>query len=289
MTKKLIEYIKEAEQSGVAIGHFNISNSEILSGILAGARKLNLPVVIGLSEGERDFLGMKQAVALVRSYKDEFDYPVFINADHTYSIEKAKEAIDAGVDSIVVDGSKLTLDENIKLTKECVQYARNKNPEILVEAEIGYIGGSSKILDDIPLDVSLEDDDLPTPSDAKRLVEESGADMLAPAVGNVHGMLRVEHDPKLNIGLIKKMRDIVGVPLILHGGSGDTDEDFKKAIKAGISMVHINTEIRVAFKDGLKMSLQEYPEEVAPYKLMKEAVKMVEKKVVEKMSLFNNL
>lgn len=287
--KKLIEYIKEAEDKKVAIGHFNISNSEALSGIFFAAKKLSLPVVIGVSEGERDFLGMKQAVALVKSYRDEYDYPIFINADHTYSFEKAKEAIDAGVDSIVVDGSKLSLEENIKLTKECVDYARSVNPDILVEAEIGYIGSSSKILDEVPEDVSLLESDLPTPEMAKKLIQETGADMLAPAVGNIHGMVRIGHDPRLNIGLIVKMKEVVGVPLVLHGGSGNTDEDFREAIKAGISMVHINTEIRVAFKDGLKISLQEYPEEIAPYKIMKEAVKMVEKKVTEKMSLFNSL
>ena len=289
MVKKLINYIKEAQLNSVALGHFNISNSEALSGIFAGAKKLSLPVVIGVSEGERDFIGMKQVVALVRSYKDEFDYPIFINADHTYSFERAKEAIDAGVDSIVVDGSKLPLDENIKLTKQCVEYARSVHRDILVEAEIGYIGGSSKILDGIPDDVSIKNDDLPKVEDAKRLIDETGADLLAPAVGNIHGMMRIGHDPKLNIDLIKALKEAIRVPLVLHGGSGNTDEDFKEAIKAGISMVHINTEIRVAFKDGLKMSLQESPEEIAPYKILREAVRMVEKKVEEKLILFNNL
>src|SRR5690349_20605229 len=122
--KKLLEYIHEAENEKRAMGHFNISNSEILTGIFQAAKKLDLPVVIGVSQGERDFLGVRQAVALVRSLREEFDYPIFLNADHTYEIERAKEAIDAGFDSIVIDGTKLSLEDNIKMTRECVEYAR---------------------------------------------------------------------------------------------------------------------------------------------------------------------
>jgi fructose-bisphosphate aldolase class II len=166
-------------------------------------------------------LGVKQAVALVRSFREEYDYPIFLNADHTYEIERAKEAIDAGFDSIVIDGTKLSFEDNIKMTKECVLYAREKNPDMIVEAELGYIGDSSKILDSIPQEVSLNENGLPTVADAKRLVEETGVDLFAPAVGNVHGMLRVGHDPKLNIKLIEEMKKGLGVPLVLHGASGN--------------------------------------------------------------------
>ena len=141
----LRELIAEAEGRKVALGHFNISDSEGLWGVFNAARKLSLPVIIGTSEGERDFLGARQAAALVKSLREEFDYPVFLNADHTYSFEKVKEAVDAGYDAVIFDGTGLLFEENIKITKECVAYAKGKNPNILVEAELGYIGSGSDI------------------------------------------------------------------------------------------------------------------------------------------------
>jgi fructose-bisphosphate aldolase, class II len=285
--KNQIDYIKDAESQGRAVGHFNISNSEILTGIFNAAKSLNLPVVIGLSEGERDFIGVKQAVALVKSLREEHDYPIFVNADHTYDILRVKEAVDAGFDSIVVDGTKLSLEENIKLVKESISYAKDKNPDILIEAEIGYIGESSKILNELPDGAGVEGVSLPTAEQAKYFVDETGVDLLAPAVGNIHGMLRGSLNPKLDIERIKEIKEAVGVPLVLHGGSGISDDDFKSAIKAGISMVHVNTEIRLAFRDGLKLYMQENPDEIAPYRIMKDAVKAVEKKTAERLSLFN--
>lgn len=289
MVKKLIEYVKEAESEGRAIGHFNISNSETLTGIFNAAKNLNLPVVIGVSQGERDFIGVRQSVALVKSLREEHDYPIFINADHTYELERAKEAVLAGFDSVIIDGTKLSFEDNIKLTREFVEFARAHNPEMLVEGELGYIGDSSKILDGVPEGISLAEDDLPSPEMAKKFVQETGVDMFAPAVGNIHGMDRSGRDPKLHIDLVRKIKEATGVPLVLHGGSGNSDEDFRGAIKAGISMVHINTEIRLAFRDALKLYLQNNPEEIAPYRIMKDAVHAVEKKTAEKLSLFNNL
>jgi fructose-bisphosphate aldolase, class II len=289
MQKKLIDHIREAEKNKIALGHFNISNSETLTGIFNAAKSLNLPVIIGVSQGERDFIGVRQAIALVKSFRDQYDFPIYINADHTYDMDRAREAIDSGFDAIVIDGTHLTFEENIRMTKECVEYARRNNPEILVEAEIGYIGESSKMLDELPESVKEGLATLPTPEDAKRMVEETGIDLLAPAVGNVHGMLKGVHNPKLNIELIREMKEAVSVPLVLHGGSGITDEDFTEAIEAGISLVHVNTEIRVAFKDALKMYLQENPDEIAPYRILKDSVKAVEKKTTERMSLFARL
>ena len=198
--KTLKEYIFEAKEKKVAIGHFNISNLETLHGIFNAAKALNLPVIIGVSEGERDFIGVKQAVAVVKSFREEFDYPIFINADHTYSFERVKEAVDAGFDSVIFDGAKLPLEENIQITKQCVDYAKNKNPNVLVEAELGYIGQSSKILDGVPEGVELT-----SVADATRYVKETGIDLFAPAVGNIHGMLRDVPDPRLNIERISEI------------------------------------------------------------------------------------
>lgn len=287
--KKLIDVIQEAEADGRAIGHFNISNIEALWGIFRAAQGLDLPVVIGVSEGERDFIGVKQAVALVKSIREEFDYPIFINADHSYSFDRVKEAIDAGYDAVIFDGAKLPVEENIKITKQCVDYARSSGSDVLVEGELGYIGTSSKVLDEVPEDVLTSGEALTKPEDTKRFVEETGIDLLSPAVGNLHGMLKGMPNPNLDIERIKKIRKAAGVPLVLHGGSGISESDFVAAIKAGIAMVHINTEIRVAFRDATKKSLQENPDEVAPYRIMKPAVSAIREKVEKELKLFNRI
>jgi len=285
--KTLRETIKDAEANKVAIGHFNISNIEGLWGIFRAAQALDVPVIIGVSEGERDFVGVRQAAALVKSIREEFDYPIFLNADHSYSFERVKDAVDAGFDAVIFDGAKLPMEENIKITKQCVEYARNSGRDVLVEAELGYIGTSSKLLDEVPEGVSL--DQLTTPEDAKRFVEETGVDLFSPSVGNIHGMLKGVSNPELNIERIKEIREAAGVPLVLHGGSGISDDNFTDAIKAGISTVHINTEIRIAYRNAVKKSLQENPDEIAPYRLIKPAVEAVQGVVEKRLRLFSNL
>ncbi len=287
--KTLRETVAEAMQKGVAVGHFNISNLEALWGIFNAAKKLNVPVIIGVSEGEREFVGVRQVAALVKSIREEHDYPIFLNADHTYSVEKVKEAIDAGFDSVIVDGAKLPFEENVAMAKQCVEYARACGRDVLVEGELGYIGQSSKVLDAIPEGVDLGTDTLTSAQQAKDFVAQTGVDMLAPAVGNFHGMLRGGVDPKLNIERIKEISEAIKIPLVLHGGSGNSAEDFQAGISAGVGIVHINTEIRVAYRDALKLFLQENPDEVAPYKILKSAVVAVEKVVESKLKTFNKL
>lgn len=287
--KTLKESVWEAKEKGVAVGHFNISNLEALWGIFRAAQSLNVPVIIGVSEGERDFMGVKQVAALVKSIREEYDYPIYLNADHTYSFDKVKEAIDAGFDSVIVDGAKLSFEENVRMTKQCVDYARASGREVLVEAELGYIGQSSKVLDEIPEGVLLDESSLTDPAKAKEFVELTGVDMLAPAIGNFHGMLRGGVDPKLNIERVKEISEATGIPLVLHGGSGNSGDDFKESIANGIAIVHINTEIRLAFRDGVKKFLQENPEEVAPYKFLKPGMQAVQEVVTNKLKQFNNL
>lgn len=287
--KTLKQTVLEAREKKVAVGHFNISNLEALWGIFRAAQSLNVPVIIGVSEGERDFVGVKLVASAVKSIREEFDYPIYLNADHTYSFDRVKEAIDAGFDSVIVDGAKLSFEENVKLTKQCVDYARASGREVLVEAELGYIGQSSKVLDEIPEGVMLDESSLTDPVKAKEFVELTGVDMLAPAVGNFHGMLRGGVDPKLNIERVKQVSESTGVPLVLHGGSGNSEDDFKQAIANGINIVHINTEIRLAFRDAVKKALQKNPDEVAPYKFLKPGMLAVQEVVTAKLKFFNNL
>lgn len=287
--KKLIEVIIEAEEKKVAVGHFNISNLEGLWAIFRAAKDLSTPIIIGVSEGERDFIGIPQVRALVSAFRDQFDYPIYLNADHTYSFERVKEVVDAGFDAVIFDGSALSLEENIKLTKQCVEYAKSVNPDILVEGELGFIGKSSKLLDELPEEAMITDETITKVEEAKRFVKETGVDLFSPAVGNIHGMLKNAPNPRLHIERIKELREITGVPLVLHGGSGITDEDFKRAIESGISIIHINTELRVAYQHGLKHSLQENPDEIAPYKILKESVLEMQKVTEKRLRLFSNI
>lgn len=277
----------EARNNGVAVGHFNISNIEGLRGIFNAAKELDLPVIIGVSEGERKFIGTRQAAVLVKSLREEYGYPIFINADHCYSFDSVKETVDAVYDAVIFDGARLPIEENIKITKQCVEYARSVNLDIVVEGELGYIGASSKLLDEIPEGISL--DNLTTAEEAKNFTAETCVDLFSPSVGNIHGMLKRAHNPNLNINRIKEIKKVVNVPLVLHGGSGISDEDFTGAIKAGISIVHINTEIRLAYKNAVKLSLRENPDEIAPYKFMRPSVEAVQKVVEKRLKLFNNI
>ena len=288
--KTLREYIREAEEHKVAIGHFNISNLEALHGIYNAARKLSLPVIIGLSEGEEEFVGKEEAVALIKKIREKDNYPIFLNADHHYSLTSVEAVLDIGYDSAIIDAVKLPLEDNIALTKKCVEYAKiiseKENRDVLIEAELGFIGQSSKLLEEIPEGVS--ELSMTKPEDARYFVEHTGIDMLAPSVGNIHGMVK-GGNPRLDIERIKAIRKACGIPLVLHGGSGISDQDFVHAIGAGISIIHINTEIRVAFKDALEKFLKENPNEVAPYKILKPAVEAIEQVVENRLKLFNNL
>ncbi|MFC1623599.1 ketose-bisphosphate aldolase [Patescibacteria group bacterium] len=283
--KNLKEIIKDAEVNRTAIGHFNISNIEGLWAIFNSAKELDVPVIIGASEGERNFVGTKQIAVLVKSLREEFDFPIFSNADHCHSFESFKEAVDAGFDAGIFDGSKLPIEENIEITKKCVEYAKSKNPDFVVEGELGYIGDSSKMLDEIPQGLALGEM-MTSVEEAKRFVDETGVNLFSPAVGNLHGMLKGAKNPALDIERIKEIGENIDAPLVLHGGSGVSDEDFVSAIKSGISIVHINTEIRVAYREALEKSLKENPDEIAPYKIMKPVVESMEEVIKKRLRLF---
>src|ERR1700747_2577358 len=184
--RQLRELLQEAQQNGVAIGHFNISDLVLLKAVFATARELNVPVVVGLSEGEREFVGTRQIAAFVRNLREEFDFPIFLNADHTHSLAKGIEAAKAGFDSIVFDLSSLPIEENMRQTKQAIEALKAVNPSVLVEGEIGDIGTGSEIHESSP-DLKKG---LSTPEEAKQFVDNTGVDILAPAGGNMHGMLR---------------------------------------------------------------------------------------------------
>ncbi len=280
--------LEQAQKNGVAVGHFNVADLILLKAAFAAAQELNVPVMIGVSEGERQFVGDRQIAALVRSLREEFDFPIFLNADHTHSLAKAMEAAKAGFDSIVFDLSALPFDENARQTKEAVAALKKINPNILIEGEIGDIGTGSEIHEEAP-DISKG---LTNPAEAKQFVEATRVDILAPAVGNMHGMLKSmvqgETRKHLDIARIAQIKSATRIPLTLHGGSGTDDEDLRKAIAAGINIVHINTELRVAWRRGLEQGLAKEPNEVVPYKVLPTAVEAVKQVVLSRLKLFNN-
>jgi fructose-bisphosphate aldolase class II len=284
----LREVLERAETARIAIGHFNFSDLAAFNGIVAAAQERQLPVLMGVSEGEREFIGVNQAAALVKAVRDESGHPIFLNADHTHSIAKAEAAAKAGFDEIIFDGSALPFEENIARTKQAIEAVKSINPAILVEGEIGWIGASSAVLDKIPEGVGV----LTTPEEARQFIDATKVDVLAPAVGNMHGMLTSmvsgEVQKRLNLERIAELKAAAGIFMTLHGGSGTNDGDFKRAIKAGITIVHVNTELRLAWRQGIETALAAHPGEVAPYKLLPEAAEAVRRVVSARLELFNS-
>jgi fructose-bisphosphate aldolase, class II len=283
----LRDILEQAQQRGVAIGHFNVSDSVLLKAVFSAAQELNVPVMVGASEGERAFTGVDQLAALVKSLREEFDFPIFLNADHTHSLASAEAAARAGFDAIVFDLSALPLEENLRQTREAVITLKAIRPSILIEGEIGDIGTGSEIHEAMP-DLSKG---LTSPDEARRFVETTGVDVLAPAVGNMHGMSKSmvggETRKHLDIERIAEIKKAAGVPLTLHGGSGTDDNDFRKAIAAGINIIHINTELRVAWRRALEASLAGKPGEVVPYKILPPVVESVKEVARSRLKLFN--
>src|SRR5215469_8811641 len=281
----LRDVLTQLEKEGAALGHFNVSDQVLLKAVVAAAAETKLPVLIGASEGEREFFGAPQLAALVKSEREESGVPLFLNADHTHSRAKALEAAKAGFDAVTIDFSALPFEENVVRTKETVQAIKAINPGILAEGEIGDIGTGSEIKE------TAQGGKLSTPEEARQFVEATGIDNLAPAVGNMHGMLKsmVQGKAKKHLDLerIARIKQATGVFLTLHGGSGTDDEHFRKAIAAGINIVHINTELRVAWRRSLDESLARDSNEVVPYKILRPVVDAVKQVVSSRLRLFH--
>ena len=282
----LRDVLARLEKEGAALGHFNVADQTLLKAVVAAAAETKLPVLIGASEGEREFFGARQLAALVKSQREESDLPIFLNADHTHSLAKAVDAARAGFDAVVIDFSALPFEENVARTKEAVQAIRAINPAIVAEGEIGNIGTGSEIHETAQGDRTLS-----TPEEARQFVEATGIDVLAPAVGNMHGMLKsmVQGKTKkhLDIERIAQIKQAAGVFLTLHGGSGTDDEHFRRAIAAGINIIHINTELRVAWRRSLEESLSRDLNEVVPYKILRPVVDSVKQVVSSRLHLFH--
>jgi fructose-bisphosphate aldolase, class II len=287
MGKELRDVLSEAQGKGFAVGHFNVSDIAILKAVLGAARDMKTAVIVGVSEGERTYLGTRQIAAVIHSLRNEFDAPIFLDADHTHSLTSAIEAAEAGFDSIVFDLSALPFEENVKQTRQAVEALKGVNPTIFVEGEIGDIGTGSEIHET----ASETGGALTTSDEARQFVQVSGVDALAPAIGNRHGMSRSMVDGSsrkhLDLARIAEIKAAANCFLTLHGGSGTGDEDLVGAIRAGINIIHVNTELRVAWRRGLEKGLAADSSEVVPYKILPCAIAAVEGVVKSRLRLFS--
>jgi fructose-bisphosphate aldolase class II len=272
---------------GFALGAFNIDNQETLKAIALAAAAKKSPVLVEVSSGEVDALGLANVRCMVDNYKTEYGIQMFINLDHSPTIDAAKAGIDAGFEFIHIDVSQAnkeaTEDEIIAATREVVEYA--KSTGALVESEPHYFGGSSNVHAE-GIDYEEIKKTFSTPDGALKFITETGIDTYAVAIGNLHGLYPV---PKiLDIELLAQVRAATSSYLSLHGGSGTADDQFQAAVAHGISKININSEMRRAFRDTLEKVLAANPTEYAVVKLMPEVIATVQAVVEHKMDVFGS-
>lgn len=279
----MLEIFKKAQENKYAIGAFNVSNSEQVRAIVQAAQKLQGPIIIATSQGESKFFNMRQIRAIIDAWKEETGLSIILHLDHGRSLEIVEQAIEAGYDSVHFDGSELDFEKNVKMTKKVVDLAREKGI-MNIEGELGYLRGKSAVQET----VEIKEQDLTDPKQAEEFVEKTGVDSLAIVIGNIHGVFKSSENPQLFLDRLEKINSQIGnrAFLVLHGGSGTPDEDIQRAIKLGIVKINVNTELRIAYTESLKKSLQDNPQETTPYKIMPPVVEAVQKVVEEKIKLF---
>ena len=280
------EYLIRATKEGWSTGHFNASELDQMKAITEACKEVGAPCIIGTSEGERKHMGLIEVMAVRDALRRDYSIPIFLNADHCKSVDSAKEAVEAGYDSVHIDLSAMPFGDNISGTKIIVEYARAKNSEVSVEGELGYLKGESKIQKE---KIEVKPEDYTKQEEAEEFAEKTGVDRLAIVVGNIHGISIDE--PKLDIGRILEIRQVLSreVALVLHAGSSISDDQITAAIGVGIANIHINTDTRVAFAKALRKSLEEDLDEVAMYKLDQSAMVAMKEVVKEKLRLFGSV
>jgi len=277
-----LEILTKAKNEGWALGAFNAGNLEIVKAIVQAAQNQKSPVILETSFGESQHFGIKNFLSVVENFREQTGLTILTNLDHGGGLEECQGAIEAGYNLIHFDGSGLPYEENVKITKALVEQAHSKG--ILIEAEMDKILGDSKFHEQEAESLQATGN-YTNPQKAADFVAQTGCDILAVFIGNLHGTFRTE--PKLDIERLKMVRSQVGCFFSLHGGSGLLDEDVKMAIEMGVVKVNINTDLRVAFKQTLENVLRG-SEEYAIYKLMPPVMAAVQKIVEEKIQLFGS-
>ncbi len=285
---KARESITRARSEHYAIGAFNIDNQETLIAIAKAAQKTQAPVMVEVSDGEVKAMGLDNVRDLVDNYKREFGIEMYINLDHSPSVEDAKRGIEAGFEFIHIDVSQAnhdaTDDEIVNATKEVVEYA--KFTGALVESEPHYFGGSSNVHKEA-FDYEDIKKTFSTPKGAKQFVDATGIDTFAAAVGNLHGSYPV---PKaLDLDLLERIRKEITCNISLHGGSGTPGHFFEEAVRIGVTKINVNSDMRKAFRDTLEKVLRDNPDEYAVVKLMPEVYGAVQAVVESKLQSYNSI
>ena len=257
------EMLKEAQKGRYAIGAFNANNMEIIQAVIETAEEERAPVILQASQGAIKYAGLDMIVVMVKVMAEKATIPVALHLDHGTDYYQNIKCLRAGFSSLMYDGSKLPFAENVKMTKKVVEMAHAC--DIPVEAELGQIG---KMGDSDEPGVALEKvrESMAVPSEAAKFVELTEIDFLAAAVGTIHGC----RTPfaKLDIPRIERIRELTGVPLVLHGASGANDEEIKKGIAAGICKINIDTRIRMKFTEKIREIIKTNPEEIDPRKIL---------------------
>lgn len=279
--------MQRSRSQGFAVGAFNIDNQETLIAVAKAAQKLNAPVLVEVSEGEVQALGLENIRDMVDNYRAEYGIEMYINLDHSPTVEGCKRAIDAGYEFIHIDISQAnhdaTTEEIIEKTREVVDYA--KFTGALVESEPHYFGGSSNVHKE-GIDYEEIKKTFSTPEGTKSFVEATGIDTYAAAIGNLHGKYPVPKE--LDLELLQNIRDSIDCQISLHGGSGTPLHFFEDAARIGVSKININSDMRYVFRKTLEKVLAENPDEYAVVKLMPEVYGEVQKVVEEKINAFGS-
>ena len=282
----LHDFFADARSGHWAVGHFNFSTPDMLRAIVEGAQAAGAPcVMVGTSEGESAFLGLTEAVALVRAVRTASGFPIFLNADHFRSFAACKNAIDAGYDTVLFDGGALSYDINVIESHRVWQYAQSARGPMMIEGELGYLKGASEV----QKEVTISAEDYTKPEQAADFVTRTGVERLAIVFGNIHGIVTHQKE-SLDIPYLKTI--VSAVPdayLVLHGASGLPDSDVREAIAAGITNVHFSTELRVAYHEGIKDELTVHPGQTTPAKYLAPAADRVREIVTQKVRLFMGL
>lgn len=285
--QKARDLMTRSHNEHFAVGAFNVDNQETLIAICRAAQKLNSPVLVEVSQGEVDAIGLSNMRCMVDNYKEEMGIEIYINLDHSPSVEAAKKGIDAGFEFIHIDVSQANHDatdeEIVAATKEVVEYA--KTTGALVESEPHYFGGSSNVHKE---EINYEEikKTFSTPEGAKAFAEATGIDTFAAAIGNLHGKYPVPKE--LDLELLKKIRESLHCNISLHGGSGTPLHYFEEAAKIGVSKVNINSDMRYAFRTTLEKALADNPSEYAIPKIIKPVIDAVQAVVEEKIAAFGS-
>ena len=249
------ELLLKAREGGYAIGAFNVENMEMVQAVIEAAEELQSPVIMQTTPSTLKYASPEFFYANVAAAAAQASVPVAMHLDHGNSFEMAMRAFRAGYTSIMIDGSHSVLEENIAITKEVVRACHVGN--VPVEAELGKVGGKEDDLDG-------GNGGYTDPADAAYFVKETGVDSLAVAIGTAHGVYKGV--PKLDIERLSKIREVVDIPLVLHGTSGIPDEDVRECIKRGICKVNYATDLRIAFTNGVKEVLEAQPDTIDPKK-----------------------